>query len=47
MKRYSPFAILLTFGAIGLLTGKFGLWFPLGLLACVVVAVAQNARQPK
>lgn len=45
MKRLTPFAVLLIFGLIGLLTGKFGLWFPLGLLAAVVVAIAQNARR--
>lgn len=45
MKRLSPFAVLVIFGLIGLLTGKFGLWFPLGLLAAVVVAIAQNARR--
>ncbi|MEN3749269.1 hypothetical protein TPR58_19000 [Sphingomonas sp. HF-S3] len=47
MKHLTPFAVLVLFGMIGLLTGKFGLWFPLGFLACIIVAVAQNARQPK
>ncbi|WP_440978784.1 hypothetical protein ACQHGV_15005 [Sphingomonas pseudosanguinis] len=45
MKNLSPFGALLIFGFIGLLTGKFGLWFPLGLLAAVVLAVAQNGRR--
>ncbi len=45
MKNLSPFGALLIFGFIGLLTGKFGLWFPLGLLAAVVIAVAQNGRR--
>ena len=44
MKRLTPFAVLLIFGLIGLLTGKFGLWFPLGLVAAVVVAVVQDRR---
>ena len=37
MNKLSPFGVLLI--------GKFGLWFPLGLLAAVVVAIAQNARR--
>lgn len=45
MKNLSPFGALLIFGFIGLLTGKFGLWFPLGLLAAVVIAIAQNGRR--
>lgn len=44
MKRLSPFAVLVIFGLIGLLTGKFGLWFPFGLLAAIVVAVVQDRR---
>ena len=44
MNKLSPFGVLLIFGFIGLLTGKFGLWFPLGLLAAVVVAITQNAK---
>ena len=35
MKRLSPFAVLVIFGLIGLLTGKFGLWFPFGLVAAI------------
>ena len=44
MKRLTPFAMLVIFGLIGLLTGKFGLWFPLGLGAAIVVAVVQDRR---
>ncbi|WP_292070730.1 hypothetical protein [Brevundimonas sp. UBA7534] len=44
MKRLTPFAVLVIFGLIGLLTGKFGLWFPFGLVAAIVVAVVQDRR---
>jgi hypothetical protein len=44
MKRLTPFAVLVIFGLIGLLTGKFGLWFPFGLLAAIVVAVVRDRR---
>ncbi|NBB64716.1 hypothetical protein GVN18_36275 [Pseudomonas sp. ODNR1LW] len=42
MKKLSPFGVLLIFGLIGLLTGKFGLWFAFGLVAFIVVGVMQN-----
>ena len=42
MKKLTPFGVVLVFGLIGLLTGKFGLWFPLGLGAAVIVAVTQT-----
>lgn len=44
MKRLTPLAALVIFGLIGLLTGKFGLWFPLGLVAAIVVGVIQDRR---
>ncbi len=44
MKRLTPFAVLLIFGLIGLLTGDFGLWFPFGLVAAIVVGVVQDRR---
>ncbi len=44
MKTLSPFAVLVIFGCIGLLTHKFGLWFPLGLAAAVIVAIVRNKR---
>ena len=44
MKRLTPFGVLLIFGLIGLLTGKFGLWFAFGLVAFIAVGVAQNRR---
>ncbi len=48
MKRLTPFGVLLIFGLIGLLTGKFGLWFAFGLVAFIVVGVMQSRReQPK
>ncbi|MGW8137516.1 hypothetical protein ACWGNZ_18120 [Sphingomonas zeae] len=44
MKMLSPFAVLVLFGCIGLLTGKFGLWFPFGFVAAVIVAIMQKKR---
>lgn len=46
MKKLSPFAVLVLFGSIGLLTGKFGLWFSFGFVAAIVVAAIQN-RTPQ
>jgi hypothetical protein len=45
MKTLSPFAVLVIFGVIGLLTGKFGLWFPIGFVACIAVAIVQNRQR--
>jgi len=42
MKSLTPLGALLICSAIGLLTHKFGLWFPLGILAFVVISIAQN-----
>lgn len=47
MKRLTPFGVLLVFGLIGLLTGKFGLWFAFGLVACIAVSVMQNRGAAK
>ncbi|WOB79659.1 hypothetical protein [Brevundimonas nasdae] len=47
MKRLTPFGVLLIFGLIGLLTGKFGLWFAFGLVACIAVSVMQNRGPAK
>ena len=47
MKRLTPFGVLLIFGLIGLLTGKFGLWFAFGLVACIAVSVMQNRGAAK
>lgn len=44
MKRFTPFGVLLVFGMIGLLTGEFGLWFPLGIVGAIVVGVVQSRR---
>ena len=44
MKTPSPFAILVLSGFIGLLTGKFGLWFPLGMATAIIVAIVHNKR---
>ena len=45
MKALSPFAALVIFAMIGLLTGRFGLWFPLGIVAFIAVSVAQARRR--
>ena len=42
MKRLTPFGVLLIFGLIGLLTGKFGLWFAFGIVAAIIVGVVQS-----
>lgn len=47
MKRLTPFGVLLIFGLIGLLTGKFGLWFAFGLVAFIAVSVMQNRSAAK
>ncbi|MFD1951992.1 hypothetical protein ACFSGX_14560 [Sphingomonas arantia] len=47
MKNLTPFAVLVVFGLIGLVTGKFGLWFPFGLVAAVLVVGFQKARTDK
>ncbi|GHC94375.1 hypothetical protein [Novosphingobium pokkalii] len=44
MSKLSPFGALLVCSAIGLLTHKFGLWFPIGIVAFLVVSVMQNRR---
>ena len=44
MKRLTPLAVLVIFGLIGLLTGDFGLWFPLGVVAAIIVGVVQDRR---
>ena len=46
MKKLSPPAVLVIFGFVGLLFGKFGLFFPLGMAAAVIVAIVQN-KQPE
>lgn len=42
MKKLTPFAVLVIFGFIGLLTHKFGLWFAFGIVAALAVGLAQN-----
>jgi len=44
MKRLTPIGVLIVFGLIGLLTGKFGLWFPFGIVAAIIVGVVQDRR---
>ncbi|WP_230481030.1 hypothetical protein [Sphingomonas sp. Leaf21] len=44
MRKLYPLAVLVIFGFVGLLFGKFGLLFPLGLAAAVIVAISRNGR---
>ena len=44
MKRLTPIGVVIVFGLIGLLTGKFGLWFPFGIVAAIIVGVVQDRR---
>jgi hypothetical protein len=44
MSKFTPFGALALFWFIGIVVGKPGLWFPLGLAAAVVVAIIQNRR---
>lgn len=46
MRRFTPFGVLVLFGFVGVVTGKFGLWFPIGIVAAILVGVAQ-ARSAK
>ena len=42
MTKFTPFAALAIFWFIGIVVGKPGLWFPLGLLAMIAVALMQK-----
>ncbi len=44
MHKLSPLAALAIFWFIGIIAGKPGIWFPLGVLAMIVVAVIQKKR---
>ncbi|NKJ44318.1 MULTISPECIES: hypothetical protein [unclassified Novosphingobium] len=45
MAKLTPFGALLVCAVIGLLTHKFGLWFPIGIVAFLVVSVIQNRQR--
>jgi len=45
MKHITPLGALLICAMIGLLTGKFGLWFPIGIVAFIAVHLAQEKRR--
>ncbi len=44
MTKFTPVAALAFFWFIGIIVGNPGLWFPLGVLAMVAVAVIQKRR---
>lgn len=44
MKWLTPLGALVICAVIGLLTDRFGLWFPLGMVAAIVVGVVQSRR---
>jgi hypothetical protein len=44
MTRLSPFAVLLLFGFVGIVTHRIGLWLPFGIVAIMVVAGMQKKR---
>jgi hypothetical protein len=45
MTRFSPIGALALCWFIGIVAGKPGLWFPLGVLAMVAVAAARKRRR--
>ncbi|MBB3910586.1 hypothetical protein [Sphingomonas desiccabilis] len=44
MTKFTPVGALILFWFIGIVIGDPGLWFPLGFLAMVVVAIIQKKR---
>ncbi len=45
MKHLTPLGALLICAMIGLLTGKFGLWLPFGIVAFLAVHIAQDRKR--
>ncbi len=46
MTKLTPIGALAVFWFIGIIVGDPGLWFPLGVLAMVAVAIIQKRRGP-
>lgn len=44
MKKMSPFAALAICWFIGIVFGKVGLWFPIGIVAALVIAAFQKKQ---
>jgi hypothetical protein len=44
MKKLSPIGALVLCWFIGIIAGKPGIWFPIGVLAMVIVAMVQQRR---
>jgi hypothetical protein len=44
MKTFTPIAALILCWFIGIVVGKTGLWFPLGFVAMIAVALVQKHR---
>lgn len=46
MTKFTPIGALILFWFIGIIVGNPGLWFPLGIVAMIAVAVFQKRRGP-
>lgn len=46
MSKFTPFAALAIFWFIGIVFGSPGIWFPLGVVAMIAVAVLQKRQDP-
>lgn len=44
MAKFTPIGALIVCWFIGIVVGKPGLWFPLGFLAMIVIALLQKRR---
>lgn len=42
MRSFTPFAALALFWFVGIVFGNPGLWFPLGIVAMIAVALVQK-----
>jgi hypothetical protein len=47
MSRLTPLAALAMCWFIGIVFGKPGIWFPIGLVALVAVALVQKRQEPR
>ncbi|MES1972974.1 MAG: hypothetical protein V4472_10995 [Pseudomonadota bacterium] len=44
MSKFTPVGALIVCWFIGIIVGKPGLWFPLGILAMVIIALLRKQR---